>query len=60
MVQLCHVGVLLFKPTGFNTSQILNLKRCQNQKLSESDAGENGEIAQEMLNTDKNIVRKKN
>ena len=58
VVWLCSVRILLFKPIGFNVFQILNLKRCQNQKLSEGGDGENGKIAQEMLNTDKNVVRK--
>lgn len=58
VVQLCSVRILLFKRIGFNVFQILNLKRCQHQKLSEGGDGENGKIAQEMLNTDKNIVRK--
>ena len=35
VVWLCSVRILLFKPIGFNVFQILNLKRCQNQKLSE-------------------------
>lgn len=58
VVRLRSVRILLFKPIGFNVLQILNLKRCQHQKLSEGGDGENGKIAQEMLNTDKNIVRK--
>lgn len=57
MVKLYNVTILLFKPTGFNTFQILSWKDVQT-KIKVGVMMESGEIAQEMLNTDKNVVRK--
>lgn len=56
--QLCNVRILLFQlPLGLIYSKF-KLQNVSEQKIKWGDDEENGEIAQEMLHTDKNVVRK--